>query len=104
MIAKKANAHEYIEQGEPLIEIINLSKIELKLILPSTWLEWVKPGLTFNTVIKETNKRYQAQINRLNHKIDHISNTFTAFATFKHFNKDVKPGMSGMAIFKKEDK
>ncbi len=40
-----AHEHQYLEIGDPIMEIINDSQLELKLIVPSLWLRWLKPGL-----------------------------------------------------------
>ena len=96
-----ASPHEYIEQGKPLIEVVNLKNLEIKLILPSEWLSWIKEGSQFNIKLNETNLKYPAKITRITYAIDPVSNTFTAFATFIQTNEDVKPGMSGYADFGK---
>ncbi len=94
-----ASEHEYIEQGKPLIEVVNLSLLEVKLILPSEWLGWLKIGTEFNIKLNETDENYPAKITRLTYAIDPVSNTFTAYASFIENGVNVKPGMSGYADF-----
>ena len=94
-----ASAHEYIEQGKPLIEVVDLKKLEIKLILSSEWLGWIKEGTEFKIKLNETSQSYPAKISRITYSIDPVSNTFTAFATFVQTNDEVKPGMSGYADF-----
>lgn len=97
------NNHEYIERGEPLIDIVNPENLELKLIVPSEWLSWVKIGTKFEVIIFETNKSYPAKITRVVYKVDHVSNTFVAYATILDDTKNIKPGMSGVASFHHEE-
>ncbi len=92
--------HEYLDQGKPLIEIINLDKLEVKLILPSEWLSWIKIGSPFVIELNETQKKYAAKISRLTYAIDAVSNTIIAYGEISQNHPDIKPGMSGIAEFK----
>lgn len=96
-----ASGHEYIEQGKPLMDIVNLGDLELKLILPSEWLSWIKEGTEFSVSINETQKIYKARISRLTYAIDPVSNTFTAYGAFNEAILEITPGMSGNAEFKR---
>ena len=81
------------------MNVVNLADLEIKLILPSAWLSWLKIGTEFNIKLNETKVNYPAKITRLTYAIDPVSNTFTAYASFAQDNVDVKPGMSGYADF-----
>ena len=94
-----ASPFEYIEQGRPLVEVVNLSHLEIKLILPSEWLSRLKEGTAFQVTLNETKKTYTAEITRLVYSIDAVSNTFVAFARLVNEPSDIKPGMSGTAEF-----
>lgn len=94
-----ASPFEYIEQGRPLLEVINLNHLQVKLILPSEWLTRIKEGTTFQIHLNETQKTYTAKITRMVYSIDAVSNTFVAFARLVHNPSDIKPGMSGIAEF-----
>ena len=94
-----ASPFEYIEQGRPLLEVVNLSRLEIKLILPSEWLSWIKEDLHFEVKLNETKQTYTAEITRLVYSIDAVSNTFIAFARFTNESSQIRPGMSGIAQF-----
>lgn len=97
----KLYAHEYehIEIGKPLVDIVSLEELEIKIIAPSSWLKWIKPGLGFQVAIKETDQKYPAEVLRYNHHVDPVSRTFSVYAKFSNKPKDITPGMSGQALF-----
>lgn len=92
---------EYIEQGKPLLEIVNLNNVEVKLILPSEWMSSIKKGTQFKVTLNETKQSYTAEIVRVVYSIDAVSNTFVAFAQILNEPSELKPGMSGIADFGK---
>ena len=96
------STHEYIEQGKPIISIVELNNVEIKLILPSEWLTWIKKDMEFLITLDETNTSYTAIMSRITYSIDPVSNTFIAYANFKNPTVDLKPGMSGYAKFEKK--
>lgn len=101
VVSINVSAHEYIEQGKPILEAVSLKQLELSLILPSDWLSWMRIGSEFSVQLNETPGVYQAKINRFVYSIDPVSKTITAFGTFVEPNDNIKPGMSGNAQFKR---
>ena len=98
------NAHEVPSQDQPLMKIIGSDELELRLIVPSTWLSWLKIGEPFNFVIDETGASYTAVIKKLGAEIDAVSRTIAIVANFEEKNNNILPGMSGKAIFSRSKK
>ena len=38
------DAFQYVTSGKPLMDILDTSRLEVRLIVPSGWLAWLKPG------------------------------------------------------------
>ncbi len=83
----------------PLITVVDDSKLELDLIVPSKWLRWLTVGSKFDFEVEETGKVYFASILRLGAKIDAVSQTIKITGSFNARPERVLPGMSGVARF-----
>lgn len=95
----KANAHEIVEPGREIMKIIDDETLEIEMIVPSNWLQWIKPGIVSPIIIDETGKKYLAEISRIGAHVDPVSQTIRVFAHFRGDMKDVLAGMSGTAYF-----
>jgi membrane fusion protein, multidrug efflux system len=91
--------YEMPATGKPLIRILADGELEIDLILPSNWLEWLKPGSEFKFLIDETRKSYDGVVTRIGAAVDTISQTIKVTARFKEPTAEVLPGMSGSARF-----
>ena len=94
------NADEISETAKPLFVIVSNKNPKIELIVPSKWLSWVKSGAEFQFKIDETDKTYNAKVQRLGAAVDSVSQTVKLFATFQSASPDILPGMSGTAQFK----
>jgi membrane fusion protein, multidrug efflux system len=85
--------------NQPLIKIVDTSRLEIETILPSKWLRWLKPGATFSFKIDETGETLNGEIIRVGATVDAVSQTIKAFGKIKTRDGSVLPGMSGTATF-----
>jgi len=83
----------------PLLSIIRQGAPEIKLIAPSSWLAWLKPGTPFKFTIDETQMSYMADIVRTGASVDPVSQTIELTARFKTKTPGALAGMSGVAHF-----
>jgi RND family efflux transporter MFP subunit len=95
----RAHAHEVPERNRPLMHIIDTSALEIDIILPSTWLRWLKPDTVFSMRIDETGKTHEARIVRVGAAVDPVSQTIKVVARFSGDTTGILPGMSGTAAF-----
>jgi RND family efflux transporter MFP subunit len=95
--------HEMPAMNKPLIQILAAGEMEIELILPSHWLEWLKPGSEFNFLIDETRRSYKGAVSRIGAAVDTISQTIKVSARFVETPVDVLPGMSGSARFAQDE-
>lgn len=98
VVERHVRVHESVSQGDPLIEVLNHKVLEIKLVVPSAWLRWLKVGDRFQVKIDETGYIFEAQVARIGARIDPVSQTIKVIA-HADSDKNLIPGMSGNALF-----
>ncbi|MCP4700584.1 MAG: efflux RND transporter periplasmic adaptor subunit [Gammaproteobacteria bacterium] len=88
-----------VSPGDPLIDILDDTRLEMQLHVPSQWLSWLKKGAKFTVNIDETGRSYHAQVIRLGAKVDPVSQTLEISARVLDKDKHLLAGMSGAAAF-----
>jgi RND family efflux transporter MFP subunit len=86
---------QYVQSGQPLIEVIDDSTLELEFITTSASLAWLRVGQKFAVKIDETGKSYQAVLTRIGAKVDPVSQTIKLAASIQSGNAELLAGMSG---------
>lgn len=99
---KLAQVHEIAQPNQPLIKIIDESKLELVLMVPSGWLAAVTDGTVFSVKIDENRETHAARIVQSTGLIDPVSQSARLIAEIVGEAPSVLPGMSGTAIFADE--
>lgn len=94
---RHARPHQYIAEGEKVLEILNDDRLEIDMILPSPWLRWLRVGQTFRLTIDETGQTYQAQVSRIAPRIDPVSQSVKIFGLLDNPGRELRAGMSGTA-------
>lgn len=97
--AVNVRSHQYVAEGEQLLEILDDRHLETEMIVPSRWLTWLRPGFVFQLAIDETGKTYPAEVTRIAARIDPVSQTLVVFGRVKVRSEDLLAGMSGRALF-----
>lgn len=97
----KVLARQYasVNLGQPLFEIVNDRKLKVQLNVPSMWLSWLKSGQPFTLQIDETGQRYEARVQRINGRVDAVSQSIEIEGDVLGTPANLLPGMSGMASF-----
>ena len=100
-----ANLHvepyQYVTPGKPLMDILDTSRLEVRLIVPSHWLKWLRQDSRFTIRIEELGRSYPARVVRLGARIDPMSQTIPLTGMIERVHKELLPGMSGWANFNK---
>lgn len=99
MVERIVQEHESPSASQPLIRIVDTTRLELETIVPSLWLGWLKPGVQFEFKIDETGQRISATVVRLGATVDPISQTIKAISVLDGDQESILPGMSGTATF-----
>jgi RND family efflux transporter MFP subunit len=98
-VDQKAREFQYTTPGQPLLEILDDTALEIELIAPSRWLDRLKPGSTFELHIDETNRSVPARVTRLAGRVDPVSQSIKVIGTITSGTEGLMPGMSGRAVF-----
>lgn len=99
------NQFENAVVNQPFMRIINRSSLELRLIVPSQWLSWLRSGSKFQFTLDETGLVLDAEVLRIGAEVDAVSHTVSVLGRLsgslaeRHPGELVLPGMSGVAKF-----
>lgn len=99
VVEQVGNAHEVAASGQPLMKIQNGADLEVQLIVPSMWLNWLKPGTPFDFRIDETGAVVKGEVRSLGAAVDPVSKTIRINGSLAFAEQRVLPGMSGSASF-----
>ena len=99
VVNRLANAHETVNVGDPLMEIVNDQEVELQLYLPSRWLKHLKKGFEFRFHVDETDAEINAEIIATGAWIDNVSQLIEVRAICNDSCTGLVAGMSGRAEF-----
>lgn len=92
---QRVREQQYVQPGQPLLDILDDSVLELEFIIPSHWLAWLKTGYAFQVRIDETAKSYPAKIIRVGARVDPVSQSVKVVAAIDGTFKELMSGMSG---------
>lgn len=96
---RSAAAQQFAEAGKPIMTILDTSHLELKMIVPSKWLAWLKRGHPLTVHVDEVGKTYPASVARVGARVDPVTQTVDVTAALDGRAPDLLPGMSGWASF-----
>ncbi len=92
---QKIREQQYVQAGQPLLDILDDSELELEFIVPSRWLVWLKPGLKFEVRVDETMQNYPARFTRIGARVDPVSQSVKVAAAIEGNFPELVAGMSG---------
>lgn len=92
---QKLREQQYAQPGQPLLDIIDDSVLELEFLVPSHWLGWLRIGGAFQVYIDETRKAYPAKFIRIGARVDPVSQSVKVAAAIDGKFPELIAGMSG---------
>ena len=92
---QKVREQQFVQPGQPLLEILDDSTLELEFIVPSRWLAWLHPGSVFQVSIDETGKTYPAKVQRIGARVDAVTQSIKLGAVIDGRFPELMAGMSG---------
>ncbi|WP_323145097.1 efflux RND transporter periplasmic adaptor subunit [Massilia phyllosphaerae] len=95
---QKVREQQYVQAGQPILDILDDSVLELQFIVPSGWLAWLKPGQTFQVAIDETGKHYPAKVKGIGARVDSVSQSIKVNAVIDGRFSELVAGMSGKIL------
>jgi membrane fusion protein, multidrug efflux system len=99
VVEQIAHAHEVAATGQPLMKIQDASNLEVQIMVPSNWLNWLKPGAKFEFKVDETGTVLKGSVARFGASVDPVSKTIRVIGQVYGAGGVVLPGMSGSAVF-----
>lgn len=99
VVQRLAADHQFVNAGTPLLALVDTSAIEVRLIVPSRWLSWVKAGTPFQIRLDDLDKTVDAKVARVGARIDPVSQSVGLIAVVTGATAGLLPGMSGWASF-----
>lgn len=101
VVERRIQEHESVAAGAPLLEILSDRDLKVELIVPSSWLVWLKPGQRFDLRVDETGATLPGEVVLPGAKVDPASQSVkvTAKLTGETAAAGLVAGMSGTAIF-----
>lgn len=95
---QKIREQQYAQPGQPLLDILDDSVLELEFLVPSRWLSWLHQGTEFQVRIDETGKPYPAKVQRLAARVDPVSQSIKVNAAIHGKFPELIAGMSGQVL------
>ncbi|MBP2231000.1 RND family efflux transporter MFP subunit [Azospirillum agricola] len=101
-VERRIQEHESVPAGAPLLEILSDRDLKVELIVPSSWLVWLKPGQRFDLRVDETGASLPGEVVQPGAKVDPASQSVKVTARLLGDNgpaTGLTAGMSGTAVF-----
>ncbi|MEY2947577.1 MAG: hypothetical protein RL084_974 [Pseudomonadota bacterium] len=95
---QRVREQQYVQPGQPLLDILDDSVLELEFLVPSVWLRWLKVGGAFDVQIDETRKTYPAKFTRIGARVDAVSQSVKVAAAIHGKFPELMAGMSGKVL------
>jgi membrane fusion protein, multidrug efflux system len=90
---------EVPERNARMMQILDLTAMEVDMILPSDWLKWLKPGTKFEIAIDELGEAAPAEVVRVAAAVDPVSQTIKVVGRISSSATNIQSGMSGSLTF-----
>lgn len=101
-VERRIQEHESVPAGAPLLEILSDRDLKVELIVPSSWLVWLKPGQRFELRVDETGASLPGEVVQPGAKVDPASQSVKVTARLLGETgpgNGLTAGMSGTAVF-----
>jgi RND family efflux transporter MFP subunit len=95
VIAKSAQAYQYVAEGEPLLQLVDNSELLVEAAVPSSWLAELKIGQSFTMHLDELAMDVKGRIEGTEGRVDPVSQTVRLIGSLIDPPKGLLAGMSG---------
>ncbi len=97
--SRAVEAFQFVEEGGALLELVSKDALEVRMLMPSTSLSWLKEGSGFTMYVEELELAMPGSIVRIGGAVDPVSLTIPVFGTLQDATPSLLPGMSGRVEF-----
>ncbi len=99
IVQRLAQTHETPGANQPVLRIVSAGQPEIEVIVPSSWLHWLKPEASFQFRVDGSGVTAAATVMRIGATVDPVSQTAKIYGTLEATKQLILPGMSGAAMF-----
>ncbi len=99
VVKRRAEPYQYVEQGSPLLDIVDTRQLEVRLIVPSRWLVWLRRDEPFAVHVDDLERDYHARVVRIGARVDPVNQSVDVVGRINGAPAELLPGMSGWAQF-----
>ena len=92
---QRVREQQYVQPGEPLLDVLDDRVLELEFLVPSSWLLWIRVDQRFDVSIDETGSTYPARFVRIGARVDPVSQSVKVAAAIDGHFPSLVSGMSG---------
>ena len=95
--------HQFVEEGREMLELVSRDSLEVRMLLPSTDLAWLREGSSFDMFVEELGQSLPGEVVRIGGAVDPVSLTVPVFGRLVEQQEALLPGMSGRVQFDKAE-
>lgn len=99
---QKVREQQFVQPGQPLLEVLDDSVLEVEFIMPSRWMSQVRAGSAVRIAVDETGREYPAKVQRLGARVDPVSQSIKVVATIDGRPPELVAGMSGRVLVQRQ--
>ena len=103
VVEQRIREHESVPAGTALLEVLSDRDLRVELIVPSSWLVWLKPSQRFDLRIDETGELLDGEVALIGARVDPVSQSLKVTGKLLGDKQGNTPnlvaGMSGTARF-----
>lgn len=96
---RAVDPHQFVAEGELMLELVSRGELEVRMLMPSTSLSWLKIGSKFKMLVEELDTAMAGRIVRIGGAVDPVSLTVSVFGALQQEDGRLLPGMSGRVQF-----
>lgn len=93
-----AREHQFVDKGEPVIEVVNDSVIRVRILMPASAYKSMQIGQDFTVAVTETGDTVSGRVTQISHVLDPGSSTFDVYGEVDNAAGVVRSGMTGTLI------
>lgn len=95
---QKVREQQFVQAGQPVLEVLDDGVLEVEFIMPSRWLAQVRTGSKLRVAVDETGRDYPAAVQRIGARVDPVSQSIKVVAAIDGRPAELIAGMSGRVL------
>ncbi len=98
--SRPAHPFQYVQEGDPLVELLHLDELEVEMVVPASWLTWLTENTPLTFRVDATGQVAEGTVQIIGGRVDPVSQTLRVIGLLAtEPGMKLLPGMSGSVIF-----